>query len=314
MEADMANRRHGQVDLHQPGWWLKTLSASAGLLLLLAACAAPVQVDRVDLRAAYNELNRTALSSDLLSEVTRTVLRRAALLDYFDAQPEATIAALRAQAIASGMLWPDLYALSEVSYYQGRRTNSKAMMLASALYAYAVLFPSGDAPRPSPYSAQFLHAADFYNLALTQVLSGTGAGGGATLQSGRHEVPFGVVDVPVDQADLQFAGRTLTSFVPTLNLAVKGFQNDYRSEGLGAPLAAGLTPASQPDKGLVLPATLRIPTSAVLQMDDPRRQLTGSQVTARLSLYTIYDTADIRIGGGGGRPGYAQHAGGGPSA
>lgn len=167
MPADMAARRNGSSELHRPGWWLKTLSASAGLLLLLAACATPVQVDRVDLRSAYDELNRTALSSDQLSEVTRTVLRRAALLDYFGGQPDATITALRAQAIASGMPWQDLYALSEMSYYEGRRTKSKAMLLASALYAYAVLFPAGDAPRPSPYSAQFLHAADFYNLALT---------------------------------------------------------------------------------------------------------------------------------------------------
>ena len=82
--------------------------AAAGLLFLLAACAAPVQVDRVDLRSAYDELNRTALSSDQLSDDTRTVLRRAALLDYFDAQPDAAIAALRAQAIATGMPWPDL--------------------------------------------------------------------------------------------------------------------------------------------------------------------------------------------------------------
>ena len=249
-------------------WWRAALSASsAGLLLLLAACAAPVQVDRVDLHSAYDELNRTALSSDQLSEFTRTVLRRAALLDYFDAQPDATIVALRAQAIAAGMPWPDLYALSEMSYYEGRRTKSKAMLLASALYAYAVLFPAGDAARPSPYSGQFTQAEDFYNLALTQVLSGAGAEGVANLQSGRYEVPFGVVDVAVNQANLQFAGRTLTSFVPTMNLTVTGFQNDYRSEGIGAPLAAGLSPAAQPDKGLVLPATLRIPTSAVLQME-----------------------------------------------
>ena len=86
------------------------LSISVVISLLLAACAAPVQVDRVDLHSAYDELNRTALSSDQLSEFTRTVLRRAALLDYFDAQPDATIVALRAQAIAAGMPWPDLYA------------------------------------------------------------------------------------------------------------------------------------------------------------------------------------------------------------
>ena len=46
------------------------------------------------------------------------------------------------------MLWPDLYALSEMNYYEGRRTKSKAMLLASALYAYAVLFPAGDAEAP----------------------------------------------------------------------------------------------------------------------------------------------------------------------
>jgi hypothetical protein len=122
----------------------------------------------VDLRTAYEDLNRTALPSDQLSEATRTVLRRAALLEVFDYQPNDAITALRAQAIATGMRWSDLYALAELNYHEGRRTKSKAMLLASALYAYAVLFPAGDADRPSPYSGQFLHAADFYNLALTQ--------------------------------------------------------------------------------------------------------------------------------------------------
>jgi pimeloyl-ACP methyl ester carboxylesterase len=265
--------------------------------LAVAACSAPVKVGRVNLRTAYGDLNRTALSSDQLSEATRIVLRRAALLEVFENRPDDAITALRAQAIATGMRWPDLYALAELNYYEGRRTKSKEMLLGSALYAYAVLFPAGNADRPSPYSAQFLDAAAFYNLALTQVLSGAGAEGVANLQSGRYGLPFGVVTVTVDQASLSFAGRTMTSFVPTMNLKVQGFQNNYRSDGLGAPLAAGLEPAPHPDPGLVLPAKLRIPTSAVLQMDDPRRQLTGSTLTARLSLYTIYDTASIRIDG-----------------
>jgi pimeloyl-ACP methyl ester carboxylesterase len=263
----------------------------------LAACSAPVKVERVDLQAAYADLNRTALSGDRLSETTRTVLRRAALLALFDSHPEIAIATLRAQAIATGMHWPDLYALSEMSYAEGRRTKSKSLLLASALYAYAVLFPTADADKPSPYAAQFLHSANFYNLALTQVLSGEGAEGNATLESGRLSLPFGTVDVIIDQASLRFAGRTLTSFVPTMNLAVKGFRNGYRSDGIGAPLAAGLAPAPRPDRGLVLPAQLRVPTSAVLTMDDPRRQLTGSALKAQVALYTIYDTTNIRIAG-----------------
>jgi hypothetical protein len=165
----------------------------------LAGCSAPVTVERVDLRTAYEDLNRTALSGSQLSEATRTVLRRAALLDTFDAQPDTVIATLRAQAITNGMHWPDLYALAEMSYFEGRRRKSKTLLLASALYAYAVLFPSGNADQPSPYSAQFQHATNFYNLALTQMLSGAGAEGVANLQSGRYDLPFGTVDVTVDQ-------------------------------------------------------------------------------------------------------------------
>src|SRR3954470_5578073 len=106
------------------------LRAILVLVLSLAACSAPVKVERVSLRTAYEEINRTALSSDQLSEATRTVLRRAALLDIFNTQPETAIAALRAQAIATGMPWPDLYALSEMSYHEGSRTKSKPWLLA----------------------------------------------------------------------------------------------------------------------------------------------------------------------------------------
>ena len=110
--------------------------------IALVACSAPVKVERVDLPTAYEDLNRTALSSNQLSDTTRTVLRRAALLDTFDARPDTVIATLRAQTIASGMHWPDLYALAEMSYFEGRRTKSKTQMLASALYAYAVCSPA----------------------------------------------------------------------------------------------------------------------------------------------------------------------------
>ncbi|MBS0559985.1 MAG: alpha/beta hydrolase [Proteobacteria bacterium] len=265
--------------------------------LTLAACSAPVTVERISLRTAYEDINRTALSSDELSEATRTVLRRAALLDLFDAAPDTAIADLRAQAIASGMHWPELFALAEMTYDQGRRKGSKPMLLASALYAYAVLFPAGDADKPSPYSAQFQHATSFYNLALTQVLSRDSGEGTATLEGGSFPLPFGTVDIAIDQASLTFAGRPLTTFVPTMNLEVGGFKNDYRSDGLGVPMAAGVGPAPRPDVGLVLPRNLRIPTSAVLTMDDPRRQLASTQLSARLRVYTIYDTASIRIDG-----------------
>ena len=250
----------------------------------------------MDLRTAYGNLNRTALSSNQLSDLTRIVLRRNALLDSFPPYPDETIAALRAVAISGGMNWQDLYALSELSYFEGRRRKSVPMLLASALYAYAVLFPSGDAERPSPYSSQFRQATNFYNLALTQALSSEN-GDAAILQSGRSDLPFGIIDVTLDEASLHTGGRVLASFVPTMNLEVTGFQNDYRTDGLGVPLAAGLAPiASPPTDGLELSAYLRIPTSAMLQIDDPRGQLMGNMIAARLSVHTIFDSPTIRIG------------------
>ena len=59
----------------------------------------------------------------------------------FDYQPASAITALRAQAIATEMHWPDRYALAELHYFEGHRTKSKPMLLSSALYAYAWLSP-----------------------------------------------------------------------------------------------------------------------------------------------------------------------------
>ena len=133
----------------------RRLGLLACLLFALAACSAPVKVDRVGLRTAYDDLNRTALSSDQLSEATRTVLRRAALLEVFDSRPDDAITALRAQAIVTGMRWPDLYALAEL-YYDTTASRTQIQGDASgfgALRLSAVLFPGGEVDRPRSVAA-----------------------------------------------------------------------------------------------------------------------------------------------------------------
>jgi len=300
MTAMSLFRKTARADRNGPRRWRDAWHCiSLVLLLAMAACSPPMSVERVDLRTAYDELNRSALSGDRLSETTRIVLRRGALLDDFENAPDVAIGALRAQAIQQGMPWRMLFALAEVNYLRGRQTGSKTLLLASAIYAYAALFPDGDADRPDPYGAQFRQACDFYNLALTQVLT-TPDGEGATLRSGRYDLPFGTIAVALDTASMQTGGRELTSFVPTMNLAVRGFQNNYRSDGLGAPLAARLAQAVPPQAtgqaGLEFPEHLRIPTSAILQVPDPRRQLAGGDLKGTLSVHAIFDAMSVRIG------------------
>ncbi|HBK06306.1 MAG TPA: alpha/beta hydrolase [Acetobacteraceae bacterium] len=275
--------------------------ALLALLLVVTACSDPVSVQRVDLRTAYDTINRTALSGNTLSDATRIVLRRNALLDAFASYPDAVIDALRGQAIARGMPWDDLFALAELNYFRGRQTASKPHLLAAALYAYAVLFPGDNvADRPGPYTSQFRQAANFYNLALTQVISSPD-GTSAPLRSGRFELPFGAIDVTVDAGGDQVNGRKFVSFVPTMNLEVYGFQNDYHTDGIGVPLAAGLAPpadtAQTAPTGLQIPAQVRVPTSAVLELPDPRRQLAGASLRGTLSVHSIYDSLTVTIAG-----------------
>src|ERR1700722_15686684 len=93
MMGSLAETIRYMIRLSRPPF-RRRLGLLACLLFALAACSAPVKVDRVGLRTAYDDLNRTALSSDQLSEATRTVLRRAALLEVFDNRPDDAITAL----------------------------------------------------------------------------------------------------------------------------------------------------------------------------------------------------------------------------
>jgi hypothetical protein len=83
-------------------------------ILLLAACAAPVQVERVDPRVVHRELTSNVISTGDLSEPTQIVLRREDRTEAFENFPEQAIAGLHRAAIV-GEPDPDLlFALSEL--------------------------------------------------------------------------------------------------------------------------------------------------------------------------------------------------------
>jgi hypothetical protein len=133
------------------------LLASLLVALSLAACSPPVQVERTDLRSAYDELNRTALSSSVMSPAPSCAARLARGIRHpaRGCNNRAACPSHHHRHVLAG----SLCAVRD-ELLRRPRSKSKAMMLASALYAYAVLFPTGGADRPSPYSSQFLHAAD----------------------------------------------------------------------------------------------------------------------------------------------------------
>ena len=64
----------------------------------------------------------------------------------FNEHPEAAIAELHRDMVATGGDQDLLFALAEVSFLHGDTVGNPAYQLAAAVYAYAFLFPEGGAP------------------------------------------------------------------------------------------------------------------------------------------------------------------------
>lgn len=63
------------------------------------------------------------------------MLRRHGLLETWDKDPPAAIAGLRREVVGRSALWPELFALAELSYLRGRKDGSQPDSPAAAIYA-----------------------------------------------------------------------------------------------------------------------------------------------------------------------------------
>ena len=153
--------------------------------------------------------------------------------------------------------------------------------MAAALYAWSYLF-GGHAP--DPFDPRLRVASDLYNRALTEGLS-TADGEYVDLHGGTFPLPFGQLKIEFDEASLEWNGRHLRDFVPVAELEVHGLRSRFRTGGIGAPLAANAA-AEDPDHSTdFLAPRLKIPVTAVLVVEDVRKQLTAGTVHARLDLH-----------------------------
>jgi pimeloyl-ACP methyl ester carboxylesterase len=276
-------------------WNTRCLVAAAFLCLQVVGCGSPLTVEKLEPTSAYQRLTRSALTGDRLSETTLTVLRRHDLADLHDSSPTDAIAALHTQVVGHPEAWPDLFALAELSYLAARKEASAPRYMAAALYAYAFLFPDGVGDRPSAYDPRFREACDLYNLALSAALEPAG-GGEVVVQPGRYQLPFGSLDITLDHDSFEWGGRELTGFMPTGALEVQGMQNEYRTSGIGAPMAARISTPQSPVQGFQVAPRLRIPTTMFLRIPSPRRQLASGNVRGTLEVFNIFDSGYVERG------------------
>lgn len=261
--------------------------------LTLAACTTPVNVSRVSASTVHQELTAYALSGDEPSALTKIVLSRHNLLDDYDRSPETALA--RLHQIYLGPLGGRLaaFTLAELSFLYAKDSGKRAYYLASALYAYAFLFPDDETMIPSAFDRRFRQACDLYNRALTGGLKSTD-GREVELRGGGYELPFGRLEVEFREEQLQWAGGHLEHFVPVAELEVEGLRNRYRLSGIGAPLAADQRQVGE--QHFLVEPHFKVPVTILLRANQLKSQLAQGTVQASLDLYVTIDSRYTQIG------------------
>lgn len=278
----------------------RALAAFALLAVLgmLAGCATPVGVRPLRPAQAERALESNILNDGRPSPETLQQLLRRGLYDQYQRQPDETLAKLREEEVRGG----DenlLFALAELSFEHGLRSGDKRYFLASALYAYAALFPEDPRQSLSPIDPRYRLAFDLYERGLVRAFLAPDRNE-VILESGSFPLPFGTLQVTVPPEGFHWAGYGLADFASGADLEVRGLRNRYRTRGIGAPLLAALSAeAAQPlsPAAAYIPPRLRIPVSALLRIDPPDAVLKEGEVRATLELYARGDAGEITIAG-----------------
>jgi pimeloyl-ACP methyl ester carboxylesterase len=261
----------------------------------LAACGTPVGVTRVSPRAAYADVSGDVLTRGTPSELTRNVLRRRSLLETYERDPDRALRELHAVAVGETGGRRELFALAELSFQRGEQTKQRDRYLASAVYAWAFLFPHDRAELPTRFDPRGRLMCDVYNQAVARAFA-SGHGADLELHGGAMPLPFGTLDVAFDSSELQWDDRRLVDLVSTADLRVHGLLNRYRLPGLGAPAAARVTKPANGQPNLMAPR-VRVPVTVLLRMDEGRESLAAVRLPARLEVHVQSEEESTEIAG-----------------
>jgi pimeloyl-ACP methyl ester carboxylesterase len=264
-------------------------------LLFATGCATPVGVERVDASTAQHELTANALTADELSPSARNVLRRWVLSERYDDDPAGAIAALHTIATDGRGDEDEVITLAEMAYLYAEKTHQRPYFLGAAIYSFAFLFPEKGLKPPSPYDPRLRLAADLYSLGIIHAFA-SADDTTVEFRSGNYQAPFGWVQVAVNPSGFEWHNRRVVALTPMEELAVRGLANRYRHPGIGAPLAAATEPVVA-ERGMQVAPRMKLPITAVLRLDMPRRQLAQQQLHATLDLYNTHDVDTTVIAG-----------------
>jgi pimeloyl-ACP methyl ester carboxylesterase len=258
----------------------------------LLACASPIGVEPANPKQVHRALTKNALSTGELSVETRNLLRRANLLDLYEADPEVALVSAHellkdsAPQAERAIVVAALVGLAEASFLHAERSGDQRFFLAAALYAWAYMFSAlGEV---QPFDARLPLASNLYNRSLTLALLAKHDPDrtGIVVTGGRYELPWGELTIAFDESELQWGARRFVDFASVSDVHVRGMRNRYRSAGLGIAVAASTDSPSREDTEDLLLDDTRVPASVVVVFDDLRRDFESGEFRARLEIHS----------------------------
>ena len=176
--------------------------------------------------------------------------------------------------------------------------------LASAVYAWSLLYPGdGKGIQIPPTDPRFRLAYDIYNQGVAQGLAAPSDAeeNEVHLKAGNYKLPFGTLQISLDESEMSWGGYPLDRFISTTALEVDGLRNRYHKSGIGVPLAASLAKTPPSGKKLVgserLGPHTKVPVTALLRFENARASLSKGKIQARIEVYAADETSTVTIDG-----------------
>ncbi len=154
-----------------------------------------------------------------------------------------------------------------------------------------------------PTDPRFRLAYDIYNQAVAQGLAAPSDAeeNEVRLKAGNYKLPFGTLQVSLDESGMSWGGYPLDRFISTTALEVDGLRNRYHNSGIGVPLAASLAKTPSSEKKVAgsnrLPPNTKVPVTALLRFDNARAGLSKGKIQGRIEVYATDQTSTVTIDG-----------------
>jgi pimeloyl-ACP methyl ester carboxylesterase len=266
-------------------------------VLILSGCATPVGVSYLSPQDSHRKLTANVLTGSALSAPTMQMLNRTGLAERFKTHPAEVIAAIH-KGVPTADETDRIFALAELSFLYASQSGDRSYYLASAVYAWALLFPEGGARAPDAFDPRFRTAVDIYNLGIAEGFT-SADGVVIDLKEGTYKLPFGEVAISVRADSFRWSSYRLVRFADASKLSVRGLRNEYRWPGIGAALVASteyLPGAADPVTAKV-PFDIKVAVTLLVRFHNVDEGIRTGRMRGRLELYTTDSATAVTVGG-----------------